>query len=141
MADDDGAQTEQELTEYFSQHDRVDDLSISTAQSLFGLRDVDAVLAELVESASALRDDDSDLPLRFEFGGTTMTVNVMVGQIDVVVDPGPALAQAETAESTLTLDLDEASGATIAVNGVVRLRLRVADGSEIVTDPFIVPHT
>lgn len=140
MADDDDVQTEQELVDYFALHDRVDDLSVATAQSLFGLRDVDASVAELVESASAVRSDDAVLPLRFEFDETTIIVNVMAGQIDVVIDPDPVSARVETASSTRTLDLDEASGATTTVEGAVRLRVSTTDGREVLTDPFIVPR-
>jgi hypothetical protein len=129
--------TENLLRSYFAEQDRVSSRSQETSKALFGLRRVDEELAALVETALVSRGPGEET-LRFVAGGLTILVSVGAGRCDVSVAPIPDRVEVEVGGERRAVALDAAGGATVSVDGVVRLRISAGDRT-VLTDAFRVP--
>lgn len=136
---EDLAALEDDLSAYLKAQSVPSDAAIETAISLFDLSSVDDELADLVDMTAVATRGDGTRLLRFAGGGHEIVVVPAAGSLSVTVIPNPAGAVIEAEGRQVSLALDAAGGATVAVSGVVRIRVMRPEGADIVTGPIRVP--
>ena len=137
-----------DLREFFQSGGQASEAAKATAKDLFGLRNVDDELAALAEHDDRGRPIDPELlgvrgpgdGLEFRFDDLVVLASTEPGRLHLIVrSDSPVDVTLESANGSVSVDLDASGGASLDASGVVRIRIERSNAADIVTDPIAVP--